>query len=176
MKIINSDKKFNTWINPAIITGSTGIGLLGGYSGFKIKSKTYNAKLQTQLQTLKNENETILLEINKSCLNSAKSKPEYKNKIDTLEKEGKIFGQDYHLKDILKPADLANYNKNLKDFYNTIKENETEIINLAAKKLSKIKQKYLITGTVTGLLISSIGVITKKFADKKITGVDKSAS
>lgn len=164
-------------VNSAIITGSTGIGLLGGYGSFRLKTKNFNSYVTNQINILRQENDKILEGINQDCFNSIKDTPKYKGKIDNLTNEGKIFGKDFHLEDILNQIDLEDYKKNLKNFKETIAEGENEVLKAAKKKLFDTKLKYLSVGALTGLLLSSLGVLYKtKHNKKEAIGVNASES
>lgn len=155
-------------INTAIITGSTGAGMIGGYVKFKFKAKDFNKFVESQIDDLRQENTKILEGINHDCFESIKTNLEYKTKIDNFEKEGKVFGKDFYLEDILNKLDLEDYQNNLKDFKETIIEGEKDAIKTAKEILSGKKLKYLSVGAIIGLGISTLGILGKtKLTNRK---------
>lgn len=140
-----------------ILSGTTAVGTAAGWGCYKAKEKVYKKFVQTELKQLEQDNWVELKKFNKKCFETVRKNNKYKNQIDILEKEGKIFGRDYQLKDILSGAELKEYNFCAEQLSNILKKQNAEIISELYKQISKNKKISLVAGAVSGLL-GGIGI------------------
>lgn len=141
----------------------TTAGALTGYGTAKFKEKADKQLLQETLDYIDNQKDIPDRRIFEDCKNN----PEYALKIDTFEKENKVFGTDYGPEDILNDEEKVQYQKAKKEFLAKIETQKENIIKMSREDMKAVKRNIIGAFTIAGILAGAAVIFIKDRVNKK---------